>query len=339
MGGGTGGSQTTTVDPVYNAGMLELSQEQQGWAAEMFNMFKYGVPYDPNEKVQQEGEATTQKVRKQVGTRQVPTYPNGPTGEMVMKEEPVYEWVDEEVQGEGEWTTRGELEGYDPDAQVSEMQYLQNLVEANQGLLFGQTELSRLQTEAETELLPFQTGSTKAGLELTRQQAESAARMLGPQEEAELAELSYKKQLMESQGRLLPEEEATRLAELNYQKSLSTSRSELLPEQTALAKKGLKFQSAFLDEAGKGVDSQKWMDQAQAGVQHGYKLARESMKKDVGSYGLDPSSGRYTSTNRGLALGEAAGIAGARTSAQRAAEQEDFERKRTAAGGLNIPSI
>ena len=49
-GGGAGSQQT--YDPVFNQGMLDLSQEQQGWAAEMFNMFKYGVPYDPSEKVQ-----------------------------------------------------------------------------------------------------------------------------------------------------------------------------------------------------------------------------------------------------------------------------------------------
>ena len=51
MGSGGGETSTTTVDPVYNAGMLQLSQEQQGWAREMFNMFKYGVTYDPNEQV------------------------------------------------------------------------------------------------------------------------------------------------------------------------------------------------------------------------------------------------------------------------------------------------
>ena len=46
-----GSSTTTTVDPVYNAGLLEISKQQQGWAGQMFNKFKYGTTYDPTENV------------------------------------------------------------------------------------------------------------------------------------------------------------------------------------------------------------------------------------------------------------------------------------------------
>ena len=47
---GGGATSTTSVDKVYNAGMLALSQEQQGWAREMFNVFKGGLgPGDTSE--------------------------------------------------------------------------------------------------------------------------------------------------------------------------------------------------------------------------------------------------------------------------------------------------
>jgi hypothetical protein len=295
MGGGGPSSETTTVDPVYNAGLLALSQEQQGWAKEMYNMFKYGVTYDPTEKVTSEGLSTTQKVwvpqsggvRTQTGT--------DPDGRPIYTTTPIKpgHYEDQTVPGT---TTQGELQGYDPNAQTSEMQYLQNLVEANQGLLGLQTSaekaslgLSEAQATAGVELLPYQTEATKAGLQLSTAQ--------------------------------------------------SGARAALLPGQQALAEKGIQAQSSFIDEASKGVNTTDWMNQAQAGVQHGFKLGNEQLRRDISSYGLDPSSGRYASQNRTMQTAEAAGVAGARTAAQRAGEAEDFRRKQVAAQGLTIPSV
>nr|NIP51777.1 hypothetical protein [Phycisphaerae bacterium]NIT58904.1 hypothetical protein [Fodinibius sp.]NIW98114.1 hypothetical protein [Phycisphaerae bacterium]NIY27487.1 hypothetical protein [Fodinibius sp.] len=42
-----GGGGGDGVDKKYNKGMLEISRRQQEMADEMFNMFKYGVTYDP----------------------------------------------------------------------------------------------------------------------------------------------------------------------------------------------------------------------------------------------------------------------------------------------------
>jgi hypothetical protein len=118
--GGGSGSSSTSIDTAYNAGMLSLSQEQQDWARAMFNQYQFGVGYWPDEPVRG-------------------AYISG-------------EWVDEAditdaqkvllrgTGGEIIDTTRGETRGYDPDAQTSEMEYQQNVIEANQGLLGQRTE-------------------------------------------------------------------------------------------------------------------------------------------------------------------------------------------------------
>jgi len=93
-----GGSSTVQGDPVYNAGMLKLSQEQQDWAREMFDVYKTGLGPDD----------------------------------------------------------------------TSQLQYMQNIINANQKLLPTQTDLERSQMEFEgkkieagTELLPGQTELAK----------------------------------------------------------------------------------------------------------------------------------------------------------------------------------
>ena len=54
-----GGGGGAAIDKAYNAGMLELSQEQQAMAGEMYNMYKYGVSYDPTKQVQVSGGTST----------------------------------------------------------------------------------------------------------------------------------------------------------------------------------------------------------------------------------------------------------------------------------------
>jgi len=328
MGGGGQGSTTTTVDPVYNAGMLELSQEQQQWASEMFNMFKYGVSYDPSEQVLDPSKVTEGTERVQTGTRRRrvrnPDYrgPDAGGGEpWIWKEEPVYETRNISEQDPNAWTTRGELEGYDPEAQISEMQYLQNLVEANQGLLTSRS------------------GAESAQLALETQQANAAAGLIPAQTEAAQTGYEYTTGANRAATGLLPYQTEAQRTGYEYTTGLNTARSGLLPAQSNLAKRQIGAQTSFIEEAQKGVDAKGWMNEAQAGVQHGYKLANEALRKDISSYGLDPGSARYASQNRDLRMREGADIAGARTVAQRAAEQEDFNRKRAAATGLTIPSI
>lgn len=292
MGGGSPNTTTTTVDPVYNAGMLELSQEQQQWASEMYNMFKYGVTYNPEE-VQHgtyiDGEWVSEdqlgnspyssdyyienpdwqawNAKKQKFLAQSGGIGGiGGTGQGTSMS---YEqWLQQNPEPEQnvlnpdrlESTTLGELYGYDPEAQTSEMEYLQNLVEANQSLLGLQTDVSKGELES-------------------RMGQQAAERELG----------------------------------------------------------GLKTEVAksFLADSMKGLDVGEQMDLAQANVQHGFKLADAAERKNLGQYGLDPGSGRFTSMNRERALAEAAGISGARTKASQDTERENFARK-MAGTGLNI---
>jgi hypothetical protein len=276
MGGGGPSTTTTTVDPVYNAGMLALSTEQQEWAEEMFNMFKYGVTYNPEEEqhgLYIDGEWVSED---QLGETQYSSdyYIENPEwlaweqkrqqfmyqtdqagGPLGMTYE---QWLEDNPEPKQtipnpdklESTTLGELYGYDPDAQTSELEFLQNLVESNQALLGLQTDVAMGELQAQQQLGGF------------------------------------KKDVAES----------------------------------------------FLKESMEGLDVGEQMDSAQANVQHGFKLADRAQRKNLSQYGLDPSSGRFTSMNRDRALSEAEGIAGARSKAKQETERENYLRKRAGAG-------
>src|SRR4030067_2573610 len=154
--------------------MLALSQEQQSWARELNNQFKYGTIYDPNERgtmvdgqwktesqLQQEYTASQKGNKPSSGTATSTTTPS-PGGQGQVANSDVFSnpygvpqttaatgsggspgtstsrgggggggkgQTFEEMYGK--LTTRGDVEGYDPNAQVSEMEYMQRGVEAN----------------------------------------------------------------------------------------------------------------------------------------------------------------------------------------------------------------
>lgn len=292
--GGGGGSG---VDHAYNAGMLALSQEQQDWASQLYNQFVYGVTYDPNER-----------------------------GAMVDGK-----WVSEADLGEdysGSLATRGSVEGYDDTAQTSELEYLQNVVEANQDLLGLQTEtdtaqlgLTQEQIAAQSAVLPGQTEATIAGLNLATTQSRAAEGLVPFQTEAERSGLVLSTEQSQAGRELLPFQTEAQKSGLTLETAQNRSRESLVPRTTELA-------GAFLDDSMKGLDVGEQKDLAQAEVQHGFKNARRTMAKNVSSYGQDPNSGMYASQNRDMALAEATGVAGARTKAGQDTESINFERKR-----------
>ena len=217
MGKGNGGS-TTTVDPAFNAGLLKIYQQEAGFANEMQNMFKYGVTYDPTEKVSGYVDKSGKFVQGK--PEKIPSESHGIFGNRMEDANPGRKYITK---------TRGEIEGYDPNAQTSELEYLQNVLNAKQETLEGETEVRK----------------------------------------------------------------------------------------------------GFLDSVNKEIDVGERMDEAQAGVQHGFKLADKERTMDLQSFGLDPSSGRYASTDRAISIAKSTGIAGARTAAKNQAEDEDFRRKST----------
>ena len=114
---------------------------------------------------------------------------------------------------------------------------------------------------------------------------------------------------------------------MEYLQNLVESNQSLLGLQTGAQKKRLDLYNTYVGDINKGIDVNARMDEAQAGVQHGFKNANKAARMDIESYGLDPSSGRYTSSNRERAMTEASGVAAARTAAKNYAETEDFQRK------------
>lgn len=310
--GGGGQSSTTTVDPEYNKGLLKLAEEDQGFKRTFMNMFKYGVDYDPNETVRgktingkwyNEDQLKTMGVKESGGAMiENPewvkwneqnkagllngqmTYGNNGEGAAQYQNQQAPE-PQRYIQNENalESKTYGEINGYDPNAQTSEMQYLQDLVDANSSLLGLQTDVSKKElnlagsvADASKSLLPYQTDAAKYGAKLSTAQSKAGL--------------------------------------------------QIVPLRTNLAK-------TFLKDVNAGIDVNDRMDRAQADVQHGFQLANEAQRKDISSYGLDPSAGRYASQNRATEMAQAAGVAGARTKARTNAETEDFERKKA---GLQI---
>jgi len=310
--GSSGSTSTTTVDEAYNAGLLEIFQEQEGWAGELYNMFKYGVTYDPTAQVTGYYDANGNFIE---GT-DTSGYPGDNGDEEVTGFWHDGNWINESdldeytkplyadqmetmtnaelwalqnpddaaahAQNNYVTTTMGDVYGYDTTEHTSEMDYLQQIVDANASLLGLETDVSESElelagatAEASTSLIPYQTEASK-----------QAALLSSGQSEASLS---------------------------------------LLPQVTAL-------KSDYLTDVSEGTDIGEAMDQAQASVQHGYKLANEASRMDISSYGLDPSSGKYTSSNRDIAMSEAADIAGARTAAKEEAEDTDFDRQTTALG-------
>lgn len=197
MGGGPS-TTTTTVDPVYNAGMLKLSQEQQGMASEMFNYFKYGVTYDPNayeDGLMIDGKwvPRSELTREQIGgdkfienpEYQAPGYRDVPIGGDAGE-------YREYIPGSGpdvsqyilnpnynlEQRKAGDVRGYDPEAQTSELDYLQKVINANAGILGLQTDVSKAQLESQKELIPITTDITKQQLWSQKQRQGLATKFL-----------------------------------------------------------------------------------------------------------------------------------------------------------------
>jgi hypothetical protein len=311
-----GGNDTDTVDEVYNAGLLELAKESQGWAGESWNMFKYGVTYDPTEVVTGHYDESGNFIEGEA-VRENPDY-GGPDAGYWHYNNGVREWVStsgEQYIGDPQNTvsqTRGDIMGYNADDVTSEMEYLQNVVGANQDILGLQTDVSRAELQSSLNTNPYREAADISGLSLTTAQNESALNLVGETEEAARSGLNLTTQQNLSAGRILPYNEKAAISGL---KLTDTSN---------------KYKTGFLGDLKSGVydvDPNKAQNEAQAGVQQGFNLARKSSAIDTASYGLDPSSGRYASTNRDLALSEASGIAGARSSAKSKAEDTNYSRR------------
>jgi len=383
---GGGKSETTTVDPVYNAGLLKLSQEQQEWARQMFNMFKYGTTEDLGAKVTGywdkngkfiEGSSYKEQPLEKIDMSKAPPQYTGADNttlnpkytEWVKSEEARIAKVNEDIKEKNELgkqnekkgakyvtLTREEILKKDPTYQgnVSEMQYLQNIINSNNSLLGLQTNVQQQLLESQLRLMPKQEKLTEAKIQelieqtgLTRAQIQAQLKILPEETNLTLEEIAARRQLLpqqtnlteeqiRSQLQLLPKETGLTLAQIKAQRHLLPYQTGLEKDRLRAQREALPLKSALykttMEDINKGIDVDERMDQAQASVQHAFKNTNETNRMDIASYGLDPTSGRYASQNRAARLAESAGIAGARTEAQNYAEQEDFSRKVTGLG-------
>jgi hypothetical protein len=133
---------------------------------------------------------------------------------------------------------------------------------------------------------------------------------------------------------LLPQETALRGAEID-------SRMTLLPGQTALAGKQIEaetallpaktdVQGAYYTAALEGPNKTTRQNEAQAGVEHGFKGAAGTLTRNLGRYGIDPTSGAAINAHGTMAIEKAKGIAGARNQAGNQVDDEKFRRLETA---------
>jgi hypothetical protein len=87
----------------------------------------------------------------------------------------------------------------------------------------------------------------------------------------------------------------------------------------------------FYDEAANGVDEEERADQAQAEVEHSFKMADDIARRDASRMGLDMNDSSVLDRIQSTSLDRARGVAGARTGARTQAEAENFGRLYTAA--------
>jgi len=284
--GGSGGGGSDAVDKSYNRGMLALSQEQQSWAREMFNMFKYGVNYDPYST-----DAATGK-------------------------------------------TLGELQGYDA-SKVSEMdlmnQYFKTQSEVmpkEAATITSQLGLEKAQAEAQQGLIPSQVSTEqaklateRAGYGLTSAQIAEQYKLLGPSTATELAKMTSAQAgyglstaQAESEQRLLPQREELAGLGMTQAKQILTERSPVI--------------SQLYRDALSGVDINRRVSEARAGVQQAFAGAETGMTRNLARYGLSPTESDF----RGIEIAKATSMAGQEGMVRREAEDENFKRRVTALG-------
>lgn len=238
--GGGSGSSKDSIDKNYNAGMLALSQEQQTWAREMFNMFKYGVTYDPTEKV---GTSAAQIVNPEwtAWSNNSNVFKRGPEPPKMIDNPNISS------------TTLGEQNGYDP-SQISEMDLMTQY--------FG----------AQSRTMPYEEAATQAGLTLEQKTAEAQVGLIPSQTEAAKAALGLQTAQATSATSLVPLQTETAKLGLEQQKQVLTERSPVISQLYKDALSGVDINKR-VSEARAGVQ------QAYAGAETGMtrNLARYGM--------------------------------------------------------------
>lgn len=147
-----------------------------------------------------------------------------------------------------------------------------------------------LQTQSNTQLLPYETETAKQQQVLAGQQAKAGQELLPLQTGAAKAKLEDQ---IETLGMMKP------------------------------------VKTNFFQQAAEGVDVQGRMGMAQADVAKGFSDADAQTRMDMSRLGVNPNSGRFLAARGSADRAKAAAVAGARTTSRLNSEDENFKRLAT----------
>jgi hypothetical protein len=204
---------------------------------------------------------------------------------------------------------------------TSELQYMQNVINANQSLLGGQTELELSQ------------------MGLSQDQIAAMRSLLPGQTELERSRMGFETAQIGSGMELLPGQTALSKSQMGIAEADIAARHELLPGQTALSKlqasdtmAGIQerapVRSKFFSEALEGVDANERMNLAQADVAQSFAGAEGTARRSAARMGRSAGSIDFSK----MATERAKGIGLARTTARTGAKDESFRRLQSAMG-------
>ena len=143
------------------------------------------------------------------------------------------------------------------------------------------------QVAANTELLPYETATSREQTVLAGQQAQAGQTLLPLQTDAARAQLEDQIQTL---GMMEP------------------------------------VKTNFFQQAAQGVDVNGRVAQAQADVAKGFQDTQAATARQMSRMGVNPNSGRFAGVTASNDLAKAAAVAGARTTARTTAEDENFKR-------------
>lgn len=185
------GTDTTinSTDPEYNAGMLEISRDEWGLAEKYANLFEFGVTYDPNEseygdwvdgewvtEENLEGYSQEHYIENPDWTAWKQRFDNAQRQALAEGDDPYFDEAEyrknnpeplEQILNRSllQERKKGDVYGYDPAAQVSEMDLILQRQAGEAELLPLQTELARTQMDADLALVPAQTNLSLAQIQ------------------------------------------------------------------------------------------------------------------------------------------------------------------------------
>ncbi len=293
------GGGSDSVDEVYNAGMLDLSEHQQGMADEMFAFYKGGKGGAWEE---------TQVETKAASTGFNKVWSGGGGRDGVGHYNNVAYDIPAEYETQRTWVPDGTTSGY--------MDMEQAQIDANMELIPLETEgkksdleLSQAITDSSLSLLPGQT-------DLSAAQTASDRRLVSHEEYNAISNFGLNNAQNQAARKLLPGQ--TALA------------GKLIADQSTAIDERAPVRQAFYEEAANGVNAEERADRAAADAAHAFVNSNSISRRDSARMGVNPNSGRFKAMQTSNSMDRAKAIGGARTQARTQANNDNFDRLNTA---------